>query len=41
MINILKYREIMQELKERVNAVSKTKIDGVVIAVSEKHLVKN
>jgi|UniRef100_UPI00359C77CB hypothetical protein len=40
MINILKYREIMLELKERVNAVSKIKIDGVVIAVSEKHLVK-
>nr|DAQ67514.1 MAG TPA: hypothetical protein [Caudoviricetes sp.] len=40
MINIQKYRETMLELKERVNAVSKTKIDGVVIAVSEKHLVK-
>lgn len=31
MINILKYREMMLELKERVNAVSRTKIDGVVI----------
>jgi hypothetical protein len=28
------------ELKERVNKVSRTKIDGTVIAVSEKHLVK-
>lgn len=40
MIDIQKYREMMLELKERVNAVSKTKIDSVVIAVCEKHLVK-
>lgn len=40
MISILEYREMMLELKERVNAVSETKIDGVAIAVSEKHLVK-
>lgn len=40
MISILEYREMILELKERVNAVSETKIDGVAIAVSEKHLVK-
>ena len=37
MINIQRYREM---LEERVNKVSRTKIDGTVIAVSEKHLVK-
>ena len=31
---------MLVELKERVNKVSRTKIDGTVIAVSEKHLVK-
>lgn len=40
MINIQRYREMLAELKERVNKVSRTKIDGTVIAVSEKHLVK-
>lgn len=40
MINIQRYREMLVELKERVNKVSRTKIDGTVIAVSEKHLVK-
>lgn len=40
MINIQRYREMLIELKERVNKVSRTKIDGTVIAVSEKHLVK-
>ena len=40
MINIQRYREMMVELKESVNKVSRTKIDGTVIAVSEKHLVK-
>lgn len=40
MINIQRYREMLVELKESVNKVSRTKIDGTVIAVSEKHLVK-
>ena len=40
MINIQRYREMLVELKERINKVSRTKIDGTVIAVSEKHLVK-
>lgn len=40
MINIQEYREMVLELKERINKVSRIKIDGVVIAVSEKHLVK-
>lgn len=40
MIDIQRYREMVLELKERVNAKSETKIDGVAIAVSEKHLVK-
>ena len=40
MINIQRSREMLIELKERVNKVSRTKIDGTVIAVSEKHLVK-
>lgn len=40
MINIQRYREMVLELKERINAISKTKIEKVVIAVSEKHLVK-
>jgi hypothetical protein len=40
MINIQRYREMVLELKERINAASDTKIDGAVIAVSEKHLVK-
>ena len=40
MINIQRYREMLVELKERVNKVSRTKIDGTAIAVSEKHLVK-
>lgn len=40
MINIQRYREMLAELKERVNKASRTKIDGTVIAVSEKHLVR-
>lgn len=40
MINIQEYREKLIELKERVNKDSRTKIDGIVIAVSERHLVK-
>lgn len=40
MINIQRYREMLLELRECVNKVSKTKIGGVVIAVSERHLVK-
>ena len=40
MIDILRYREILAELRERVNARSEMKIEGVVIAVSDKHLVK-
>lgn len=40
MINIQRYREMLIELKERVNAESETQIDGVSVAVSEKHLVK-
>lgn len=40
MINILRYREILAELKARINARTETQIDGVVIAVSDKHLTK-
>lgn len=40
MINIQRYREMVLELKELVNKVSPIKIDGAVMAVSEKHLVK-
>lgn len=40
MINIQRYREMLVELKERVNAESEARIDGVAVAVSEKHLVK-
>lgn len=40
MIDIRRYRELLLELKESVNAASETPIDGVAVAVSEKHLVK-
>lgn len=40
MIDILRYREILAELKETVNARSETAIECVVIAVSDKHLMK-
>lgn len=40
MINILRYREILAELKARINARTETHIDGVIIAVSDKHLTK-
>ena len=40
MINIQRYREMLLELKERINKVSETPIDGVAVAVSEKHLVR-
>lgn len=40
MIDILRYREMLAELKERVNARSKTEIERVVIAVSDRHLTK-
>lgn len=40
MINILRYREILAELKNRVNARSEMQIDGVIVAVSDKHLTK-
>lgn len=40
MIDILRYRELLAELRENVNARSETQIEGVVVAISEKHLVK-
>lgn len=40
MINILKYREILVELKNKINVRVETQIAGVVIAVSDKHLIK-
>lgn len=40
MIDILQYREILAELKEKVNARSEMKIEKVVVAVSDKHLTK-
>lgn len=40
MIDILRYREILVELMANVNARSETEIDRVVIAVSDKHLMK-
>lgn len=40
MINILRYREILAELKSKINARTDTLIDGVIIAVSDKHLTK-
>lgn len=40
MINILRYREILAELRNRVNVRSEMQIDGVIVAVSDKHLTK-
>lgn len=40
MINILRYREILAELRARINQRSEMKIDGVILAVSDKHLTK-
>lgn len=40
MINILRYREILAELRNRVNARSEMQIDGVIVAVSDRHLTK-
>ena len=40
MINILRYREILVELRARINQRSEMKIDGVILAVSDKHLTK-
>lgn len=40
MINILRYREILAELRARINKRSEMKIDGVILAVSDKHLTK-
>ncbi|MDR0939915.1 MAG: hypothetical protein LBN29_11320 [Mediterranea sp.] len=40
MINITEFSELLAELRQRVNAGSDRPIDGVVLAVSEKHLVK-
>lgn len=40
MIDIQRYRELLLELKEQVNQESETPIDGIAVAVSEKHLIK-
>lgn len=40
MIDIVRYREILAELKSRVNEQSEMQIEGVIIAVSDKHLTK-
>ena len=39
MINILKYREILAELRARINKRSEMKIDGVILAVSDLSLI--
>ena len=41
MINIQRYREMLVELKERINKVSRTKIDGTVIASAKSILSRN
>ena len=40
MINILQFRELCIELQHKVNAVSDSTIDKVVMAVREEHMVK-
>lgn len=40
MIDIVRYREELAELRERVNEVSELQIDGVVVAVHEGHMQK-
>lgn len=40
MINILRYREILAELRARINKRSEMQIEGVILAVSDKHLTK-
>ena len=40
MIDIVQYREILAELREKVNQNSEEKIEGIVMAVREGHMVK-
>lgn len=40
MINILQFRELCIELQHKVNAISDSQIDTVVMAVREEHMVK-
>lgn len=40
MIDIVRFREILLELRQRVNAQSDTSIAGVVMAVREGHMIK-
>lgn len=40
MIDILQYREILAELREKVNQKSEEQIEGIVMAVREGHMVK-
>ena len=40
MIDIVRYREILAELREQVNKKSEEHIEGIVIAVREGHMVK-
>ena len=40
MIDIVQYREILAELRERVNKNSEEKIEGIVMAVREGHMIK-
>lgn len=40
MINILQFRELCIELQHKVNAITDSQIDTVVMAVREEHMVK-
>lgn len=40
MINILQFRELCIELQHKVNAISDSQIDTVIMAVREEHMVK-
>ena len=40
MINILQFRELCIELQRKVNAISDSQIDTIVMAVREEHMVK-